>query len=254
MFVEIMRNISDVPRPISGTPLLKNTHHAGGMFVGKYVGGDGEGVTGVNMPTKVEIVLVEANPRQSPTCSTAGCSIEGFGFIVRPSIGKIFASDADPKVVDFYRYLPLICARVSIKGADEWRASKDHRDGGGDARITLFGNVLHVEHFLDPKAIVSVAQSLRMSRICVLQINTLAFLVPDARGEKCTEYFYSDLIGDKQHETINGKASYFFDERISQLGYDLRASEQFALNLNECQYATSCATLPAADVHDVFGG
>jgi hypothetical protein len=254
MFVEVMRNISGVPRAISGTPLLKNTHHAGGMFVGSYVGSDGEEITGVNMPTNVEVVLVEANPRQSPSCSTAGCSIEGFGFIVRPSLGKIFASDADPKVVDFYRYLPLICARVSIKSADEWNPGNGHREGERDARITLFGNVLHVEHFLAQEAIVAVAQSLRRSRICVLHITTLAFFVPDEGSEKCTEYFYSDLIGDKRHETINGKASYFFDERIGQLGYDFHAAQQFALNLNECQYAASCTTLSAPGVSGVLGG
>jgi hypothetical protein len=230
VLVEIMKSIYNAPKAICGLPLLKNTHRRGGMFVGRYVD-DNEGrVTGVNAPTSVEIVLVEANLKRSLVCSATGCSIDGFGFIVRPSIGKIFHPDAEANVVNFYRYLPLICARVSIKSI---ASSTIVADSGEDARVTLFGNVLHVEHFIGQERMKAVEQSLRTGRICVLQINTHSFLVSSKDDKEGSQYFYSDVVGDDAHEITNGNASYFFDQEIGQLGHDLQEAEYFAFKFNE---------------------
>jgi hypothetical protein len=232
MLVEIMKNIYSVPRAIIGDALLKNTHAPGGMFAGRYVGTD-EQVIGVNAPTTVEIVLVETNWKKPPERSVIGPSLEGFGFIIRPGIGKVFPSDTDVRVVDFYRYLPLICARISIRTAGDSTLWTSRKEDTHDARITVYGNVLHVEHFLTAETFRFIADSLRTSNVCVLQVDTHAFAVGTEADKVATKYFHSDLIGDKMHETINGKIGYFFDEQIGKIGYKLRDAEYFALRWKE---------------------
>lgn len=227
----IMRNIYDVPRAISGSSLLKNTHQRGGMFIGTYVGGDEE-ITGVNTPTEIEIVLVEINSRQSPACSSAGCGLDGFGFIVRPSMGKIFPPDTEAHIVDFYRYLPLICVRISIRSIGDSDFLRDNQNAvreNQDARITLYGNVLNVEHFMSTQDMYAVEEALRVSKVCMLRVSTLSFFIPDLNKR----YFCSDFVGKKEHETINGNIAYFFDKQVIQLGYDPKSAEQFAFKLVE---------------------
>jgi len=218
----IMRNLYDVPRTIIGECLYNDKHRPDGVFRGKFLDDVNQEakIEGFNQEIDIDLVMASVHLEKRHTLARVDFfnEIKGFGFILNPRIGKIFGTDASMRVVDFYKYLPLLCSNIRIRSLEHAPLVPAKERDDMHSKITVFGNVLNVEIYKPLEEFLRILREFRGHSHCVIRIKTFAYTLAEARlGAQ--RYLCSDLITDNKYDKLNGHTTLHFDNEIAGLGY-----------------------------------
>jgi hypothetical protein len=218
----LMQRVYNVPRAIIGDCLHNDKHRPDGVFRGKFLDDPDRKaiIEGYNEEIDIDIVVNTAHLEKRHTVTRVDFfnEVKGVGFILNPSVGKIFATDADMRVVDFYKYLPLLCVNIRIRSFEHSPEIPARERDDMHSKVTVFGSVLSVEIFKTLDELMRISQAFRDHSCCVIRIKTFAYALAGMQLSQ-TRYICSDLITENKYDKLNGQADFYFDNETSSLGY-----------------------------------